>query len=156
DGGFRVRSLELPPGVASAWASGHSFDVALTTGNERWPSTWVRARVGPVRKALFSTAETAQRLGPPPIDPARLVDEPFILPVYGHQGQVVVGDDGCPVPHDRRRIGHETQTLALALELASATGQLLFSPVLSALPYVQRGLLVELPVSGWDVTDSLQ
>lgn len=153
--GLRVRSLELPPGVASAWASGHTFDVALTTGSERWPASWVRAKVGAIRKALFTTPATAERLGPPPVDPLQLAEVPFISPIYGHQGQVVIGDDGCPLSHDHRRVGHETQTLNLALELAAATGQLVFGPALSARAHVLRGALVEVEVAGWEVSDSL-
>src|SRR5262249_17474582 len=33
--------LEMPPGLASAYAAAGLFDVALTTGAERWPRAWV-------------------------------------------------------------------------------------------------------------------
>ena len=51
---LRIRSLELPPGVASAHASEHSFEIALTTSDERWPDTWARTPLGRLRKALFA------------------------------------------------------------------------------------------------------
>jgi hypothetical protein len=80
---------------------------------------------------------------------------PFISPIYSHNGQVMSGYDGCPLPAAARRLGHETQTVALALELAQHTHQLVFAPVISARPWTQAHTLVELPVRGWDVRDSL-
>ena len=50
DGGS-VRSLELPPGSASAYATGHAFDIALTTELERWPASWEHSDVGHLRNA---------------------------------------------------------------------------------------------------------
>lgn len=160
--GVRVRSLELPPGIASAWASGQSFDVVLTTGEERWPDSWQRTRAGSIRKALLGSPAAARRLGiadpsrpGAPIDPARLSDATFIAPIYGHEGEVIAGEDGCPLPISRRRVGHQTQTLALALELAARGDQVVYGPALSARTHVERGRLVEIPVAGWDSADPL-
>jgi DNA-binding transcriptional LysR family regulator len=153
--GHRVRSLEMPPGVAGAYASAPFFDLALTAGNERWPDSWIKVRVGQLRQALFATPALAQKLGPPPVPVARLRQVRFILPIYNYRGQVMSGDDGCPLATNERRIGHETQTLALALVLAQRTHQLVFSPVLAVSSLVAPGKLVEVAVEGWDVHEPL-
>jgi hypothetical protein len=41
--------------------------------------------------------------------------------------------------------------VALARDLARRTDQVVFSPALTARPFVERGDLVEIPVDGWDV-----
>src|SRR6185295_6534511 len=45
--------MEMPPGLASAYAAAELFDVALTTGTERWPRAWVAVRAGVIKKALY-------------------------------------------------------------------------------------------------------
>ena len=70
-------------------------------------------------------------------------------------GQFVPVDDDCPLTHDDRTIGHEAQTIGLALELAATTGQLVFGPSVAARRYVSSGALVEVKVRGWDVTEPL-
>jgi DNA-binding transcriptional LysR family regulator len=149
--GVRLRSLELPPGIASAYATGNAFDMALTTGSELWPKSWSNVAVGTLRKGVFASPAAARALGAGPISVERIRGAPFICPIYTHNGQVVSGDDGSPLPRGVRRIGHQTQTVAVALELASRSDQLVFSPALSARPFVERGALVEIPVEGWDV-----
>jgi DNA-binding transcriptional LysR family regulator len=146
----RVRILELPPGAASAYATGHSFDIALTTGTERWPATWAHVRVGTFRRALFASPRVARRLGPV-VREQQLRSTMFMGPVYSYHGQLVSGDDGCPLHPGERRTGHQTQSLSVALDLATRIDQVVFAPVLSARSYVERGLLVEIPVEGWDV-----
>ena len=148
--------LEMPPGVASAYAAAKLFDVALTTSSERWPRSWVATRAGAIKKALYAPPDIAQRLGKPPVPPARLRPEPFVAPVYSYNGQVMPGDDGCPLDAGERLIGHRTQTLAVALELAATAGLLIFASELAARPWVARGALVEVPVAGWNVREALQ
>jgi DNA-binding transcriptional LysR family regulator len=152
---LRIRSLEVPPGIASAYAGLNAFDAAITTSTERWPGSWERVKVGELRRALFASPQLAKKLGGGPLDPEKLRGIPFVAPIYSHNGQVITGDDLCPLPLAARRLGHETQTVALALELAQATQQLVFAPVISARAWVKQGRLVELPVRGWDVRDPL-
>jgi hypothetical protein len=146
----------MPPGLASAYAAAGLFDVALTTGAERWPRAWVAVRAGVIKKALYATRELARSLGKPPVAAARLRSQRFVVPIYTWNGQVIPGDDGCPLDAHERLIGHRTQTLALALELAAECGELIFAPELAAREWVRRGALVEVEVAGWAVRDPLQ
>ena len=153
--GTCVRSLEMPPGVAGAYASQPFFDLALTTGTELWPDTWVKVCIGGLRQGLFASPAMRDQLGTRPVSAARVAREKFIVPVYNYRGQVMSGDDGCPLRRAERRIGHQTQTLALALALAQRTNQLVFGPVHAASEHVAVGALVEIIVDGWDVQEQL-
>ena len=154
--GHRVRSLEMPPGIAGAYASEPFFDLALTAGSERWPDAWVKVEVAPLRQGLFASPSLARELGAPTVAVARVRETKFIVPIYNYRGRVMSGDDGCPLPLAERRIGHATQTLALALTLAQRVPQLVFAPVLAVAALVAPGALVELEVEGWGVWEPLQ
>jgi hypothetical protein len=67
----------------------------------------------------------------------------------------VAVDDDCPLPSSERRLGHEAQTIGLALELAARTDQLVFGPVIAAKRHIDGGTLVEVPVEGWNVRETL-
>jgi DNA-binding transcriptional LysR family regulator len=153
--GLRVRGMEMAPALLRAAAPDGVFDVALILGRERLPDTWHSARVGELRKGLFAMPKLAARLGASPVPPETLATLPFINPVYNADGRLVPTDDSCPLHHGVRVPGHEVQTFSLGLELALSTGQLVFGPVLAARRYVERGLLVEVSVQGWDVRESL-
>jgi DNA-binding transcriptional LysR family regulator len=153
---YRVRSLEMPPGVAGAYASEPFFDLALTAGNERWPDAWMKVSAGMLRQGLFASPSLTRQLGGPRVPVERVRQVKFILPIYNYRGQIMSGDDGCPLSMNERLIGHETQTLAMALVLAQRTQQLVFSPVLAVQTLVPPGALVELAVDGWDVHEPLQ
>jgi len=152
---LRLRSIELPPGTASAHAGDGFFDLALTLSPERWPDTWQSVKVGELRRALFARPSLAKKLGTGILPVERVRGLPCISPIYAHSGLTIPGDDGCPLPHRDRRIGHETQTLMLALDLARRVDQLIFAQERAAQPFVERGTLVELRVQGWDVRDPL-
>jgi DNA-binding transcriptional LysR family regulator len=153
--GVVVRGLELPPALVRAYAIENFFDVALVVGPEKLPGAWVNTSVGHVRKALFCAPELAHKLGAGPIDPKRLAQLPFVTPIYNVNGQFVPADDGCPLSHAERRVGHQSQTLVVGLDLARSTGQLIFGPAIGAHAHVARGELVELHVRGWDVREPL-
>jgi DNA-binding transcriptional LysR family regulator len=157
--GLQIQSLETPPGTPSAYAGLPLFDVALTIGRERWPASWFQSPAGVIRMALFASPARARELGSR-IPAERLRDAVFVGPIYGDREQIIPGDDGCPLSPGERRFGHRTQTVALALELAAITPQLVFAPVIAARPFVKRGALVEIPVVGahgkkWNVREQL-
>lgn len=153
---LRVRSLELPPALVRAHAADNFFDLALlTSGMNRLPATWTSERVGTIRKGLLAAPSVAKRLGPPPIAAERLRDLPFISPIYVSGGQFVGVDDDCPIRADDRRLGHQTQTLLTALELAVHSTQVVFGPLVSARRYLDAGTLVEIAVKDWNVSEEL-
>jgi DNA-binding transcriptional LysR family regulator len=150
----RVRGVELPPALVRASAGENFFDMAIVIGRERFPDTWVSESVGELRKCLFATPTVAAKLGPGPVDPESLARRPFVVPVYRHEGRFWLADEGCPIA-DKRTLGHEVQTIALALEVAARTDQLVFGPRAMAARLVASGALVEVEVRGWDVRDEL-
>lgn len=151
----RVRGIEAPPAFVRAYATEGIFDAALMPGRERLAPTWTTLEIGRIRRGLFAPPALAAKLGPPPVAPEALLRVPFVGPVYNSNGQFVPGDDGCPIPLESRVIGHESSTIGVALELAARCEQLVFGPLLAALPLIRLGRLVEVSVAGWDVSDGL-
>lgn len=154
---MRVRGLDLPPALVRAYASENFFDITLSFGPARLPSTWSSAVIGDCRNTLFGTPAIAKRLGAgtQPIAAEALLDVPFISPVFNTNGKFVPVDDGCPLRFGDRLAGHEAQTIALALELARQTNQLVFGPAFAARHYLKARSLVEIRVVGWDVHEPL-
>ncbi len=153
--GQRVRGLELPPALLRAHAAENFFDVTLTVGPARLPRSWVCDRIGEVRKALFGAPATVRALGSLPVSVHRLRHLPFISPVYNVGGQFVQADEDCPLGSGDRRAGHEVQTLHMALDLAASTDQVVFGPAMAAHRHLATGVLEEIPVAGWSVSEPL-
>jgi DNA-binding transcriptional LysR family regulator len=149
----RLRALEYPPALVRAFAAEGVFDMALTIGQERLPGSWVSARAGEVRRGLFGSPALARSLGSS-VGNEKLRDIPFITPVYSFNGQSVPVDDGCPLGYERK-IGNETQTIGVALEMAARTRQLVFGPAIAAHEHVKARRLVEIRVRGWNVSEPL-
>jgi DNA-binding transcriptional LysR family regulator len=152
----RFRGLECGNAFMRAYATENLFQVAITIGEEKLPDTWVSTRAGSMRRGLFAAPEVARKLGQNP-SVSKLLTIPFVLPVYnsGGGGQFLPGDDGCPIPREDRIMGHEAATVGVGLELAAATEQLVFGPVIAARTLVLAGRLVEIRVSNWRLTESL-
>lgn len=150
--GMAIHSVDAPPGVMSAYISQPLFDVALTVRAEHWPASWAQTTVGSLRLALFGSPATAKRLGGR-VRADRLREETFIGPLYSPGGELLPGDDGCPLPASARVFGHRTQTFAMALALAETTSQLVFGPAIAAHAHLERGSLVEILVEGWNVRE---
>ncbi len=151
----RVRGLEMPPSLVRTFAAANLFDATVLLGKPRLPETWAITEVGACRKTAFASPALARRLGSPPVSVEKLRDIPFISPVYNINGQFVPVDDDCPLPVGTRRPGHEVQTIAMALELAAQTDQLVFGPAFAALHHVERGAVTEVQVRGWLSRDTV-
>jgi DNA-binding transcriptional LysR family regulator len=152
----RVRAFELPPSLLRANAQDDGFDILLIPGgSEHLPASWIGEQVGHVRRGLFASPALRHRLGKGPVPVERLVEVPFILPIFRQQGRVVPVDDDFPLPRAQRKIGHQVQTFLVGLEVAAQTEQLAFGPVIAAHRYVASGALVEVPIHGYDVTEPL-
>src|SRR6201999_2428558 len=98
------------PALVRAYAVENFFDLALIVGDEQLPGAWVNLAVGHVRKALYAPPELVRTLGPLPVDPRKLLELPFVTPIYNVNGQFVPADDDCPLSHSRRIPGHQSQT----------------------------------------------
>ncbi|MBX3188378.1 MAG: LysR family transcriptional regulator [Labilithrix sp.] len=152
----RIRAFELPPSLLRANAQDDAFDVLLLPGGTtHLPASWVAHEVGAVKKSLFGSPALEKKLGRLPLTPERLADVPFVMPTYKQQGRVVPVDDDCPLPRRQRRVGHQVQTILVGLDVAAATDQLIFGPVIAAHRHVATGVLVEIPVVGWAVSEPL-
>src|SRR5690606_26789698 len=127
--GTRVRALEMAPALIRTLAATNVFDACITMADERLPDSWASQRVGNVRRSCFATPALQRQLGASPIPVETILRLPFVLPVYNANGVYVPVDDGCPIAATQRIAGHEAQTMALALEIASTTNQLVFGPV---------------------------
>lgn len=152
---FRVRGLRLGPAHIRAYATERLFEVAVTIGSARLPDTWVSESVGELRKGLFASPRLAQSLRPFPVSPERLAALPFVSPIVVVNGQTLPASDDCPLGRAERRLGHEAESIGLALDLAAHTDQLAFGPVIASRSLVASGLLCEVPVVGWSVSDPL-
>jgi DNA-binding transcriptional LysR family regulator len=152
----RFRGLECGNAFMRAYATENVFQVAITVGAEKLPDTWVSTQAGSMRRGLFASQEVARKLGSSP-SVAKLRQIPFILPVYnsGSSGQFLPSDDGCPIPREDRIMGHEAATAAVGFELAAATNQLVFGPVIAARTLVMAGRLVEVRVPSWRLTEAV-
>jgi DNA-binding transcriptional LysR family regulator len=145
----RLRALDLPPLLLSAYAAEGTFDLLISEGSTKLPASWTSIYVGRSRRALFANPRLAARLGPVPVKPARVAEEAFIQPLYFSNGQLLSLDDGCPLSQAERRPGHAVSTIALGLELSRKTDQLVFGPTLMAQGSLERGEVVEIDVEGW-------
>jgi hypothetical protein len=153
-GQVRVRAFEASPSFIRGYADESLFQVALSLGDEHMPPTWVRTQVAFMRRALFAPPDVAKALGKAP-SLAKLRTVPFVLPVAQSGVKLVPVDDGCPLPRAERTPGHEAATIGAGLQIAVAAKQLVFGPVVAALPLLRAKQLVEVPVAGWQSVDEL-
>jgi DNA-binding transcriptional LysR family regulator len=147
-----LRALELAPAYLRAYVAENAFDIAISPGGiPNCPSSWTSDDAGELRCALLGRPSFVEKLGPLPLSVERVRTLPFIAPARpGNDRFVAIGDD-CPLSVGERRVSHEAQTIAAALEFASRTDHLVFGPVLAARRLIELGAIVEVPVAGWDV-----
>jgi DNA-binding transcriptional LysR family regulator len=145
----------MSPTIIHRYVSEKLFDIALTSDAASLPKPWTSAPLGDLREGLLARPTLAARLGPGPVAVDRLRQVPFISPVSTSNGRFIPANDDCPLPYGERRVGHQSQTMHLALELAVRTDQLVFGPILAATAQLEAGSLVEVPVQGWDVRQPL-
>ncbi len=149
---MRFRSVQMAPPTILAAMGLRQFDVALSTGEPKLPSMWRSELIGELGAGLFASPALAKTLD---ADPVLLKRIPFIAPVSFNNGQWEPVNDACPIPQSERTAGHEAPTIALALDIASRTSQLVFGPRIAARDLVERKKLVEIEVEGWNVRTPL-
>jgi DNA-binding transcriptional LysR family regulator len=151
---IHLHAVETSSVGMTALAGQPLFDAALSVGDEGWPEAWTKVRVGTIRRVLLATPSRAQQLGRR-VTEASLRGELFVGRLVLERGQLVPSDDGCPLSIRERRFGHRAQTVAMALELARHSDQLVFAPRLAARSLTRRRALIEVPVAGWDVRETV-
>ena len=152
----RVRVLELVPAYLRAYVAENVFDVALAPGGiKNRPASWTSDSVGEIRHGLFGRPEFVERLGPLPLTSDAVRALRFIAPSAALGDRFAAVADDCPLPREERMIAHEAQMVGAALEFAAGTDHVVFCPVLAARRFLQNGLLVEIPVVGWDVREDV-
>jgi DNA-binding transcriptional LysR family regulator len=152
----RLRGLELAPAYLRAYIAENAFDIALSPGGiSACPTSWTSDAAGELRSALLGRPSFVKKLGAPPLPVERVRTLPFIAPVTPGTDRFVAIDDDCPLPLEERRVAHEAQTVGAALEFASRTEHVVFGPVLAARRFLELGAIVEIPVAGWDVRDTV-
>ena len=154
--GFRLRAVEMAPALVRSHGSEGFFDLVLTLGPARLPPLWSETRVGKVAMALFASPKLAAQLRlDGPVTEEKLRRVPFISALYSLDRTFVPVDDECPLPRAQRLLGHEVQTIAVALDLAARTPHVVFGPLISADEHLRRRTLEVVPVVGWDVHEVL-
>lgn len=151
--GLRLRTVQLGSDAVSAHAADSLFDMAITMSRTPFSSAWSVQEIGTLKQRLYGSPRLAKSLMPFPMSMERLRRVPFISPLQPQTGKLAPGNDSCPLPIVERRLGHETQTIGIALELATISDQLVFGPQLCAREFLESGKLVEVPVEGWNVND---
>jgi DNA-binding transcriptional LysR family regulator len=154
--GARLRGFELAPPYLRAHIAENVFDVALVPGGVHGrPASWTSEPVGEIRSGLVGRPSFVKRLGSLPLTVDQVRTLPFILPTAGSVDRFVTIADDCPLSRDERIAAHEAQMVGAALEFAAATDHVVYCPILAAKRLLESGALVEIPVLGWDVRDSL-
>ncbi|HEX4517410.1 MAG TPA: LysR family transcriptional regulator [Polyangiaceae bacterium] len=153
---LHLRSLELAPAYMRAYVTENVYDIALIIGDlQGRPSTWTIDDVGVIRAALLAPPSIAAKLAPFPTTLDRVRQLPFVVPTVAPSDRFVPLDDACPLRRDERIVGHETQTIGAALEFAAQTDHVVFGPVIAARRLIEENVLVEVPVEGWNVAETL-
>jgi DNA-binding transcriptional LysR family regulator len=152
----RLSVLELPAALIRASANDTLFDMALLSGAHRPAKSFASYPIGHLRSGLFAAARHAEELGAAPISEEVAAKLSFVEPMYLVNGRTLPGDDGCPLPRERRRFGHQAQTARFGLELVARSEQVCFCPYSAAMEFLHRGELRELEVEGWHVTTPIE
>jgi DNA-binding transcriptional LysR family regulator len=150
-----LRGLEMPLSLINHSLDEHLFELALLSAPVALRPPWTSTAVGELREGLFGRPALVAKLGPGPVPVDRIRTFPLISPISTSNGQFIAAQDDCPLSYAERRVGHQAQTIGLALDLAARTDQLVFGPVLAARASVAARRLVEIRVAGWDVRQPL-
>ncbi len=149
----RFRLIDLPPGQFIPVALRGGFQLCVHMGDLDWPKTWTSIEVGSVNWNLYCRAD--HPIGKRP-SLAHVLEQAFVYPVYWSNEGIRFGDDNCPLPIRKRKMGHETATATAAVEIVRCTDNLGFLPSLVCRPYLESGGLRKIKVKEWrSVTQKL-
>lgn len=142
----RFRMIDLPPSQFVPVALRGGFQLCVHVGDLEWPKTWTSIEVGSVIWGLYCRKDHPLSKRP---GLNQILQYPFVYPVYWSSEGMRNGEDNCPVPIRKRKLGHETATAASAVEIVRFTDQLGFFPSLVCRPLVERSEIRNIKVKGW-------
>lgn len=146
---MRFRFLEISPDQFTNAGLRNAFEIAFHFGKMDWPSTWHQEKIGDVRWSLCC-GKNHPLAAKKTITEREVLKHRFIVPSYWTQEGFALGNDGCPIPIEKRLRGHETSTAEAGIALVRATDQLAFLPDLLIRSYLGVGEVRRLQVRGWD------
>ncbi len=154
---LRLRGVELPPSQLRATITEGLFDIGLSPGGmKNLPPTWVTDEVAVFRKVLVGAPALVKSLGKLPVGIPVVRELPFVGALSSMGGRFAPRADDCPIPVEERTIVHRVQTFGAALELAIRAGCVAFGPWIAVRRMLRTGELVEIPVQGWNETETLE
>lgn len=109
-----------------------------------WPRTWQTELIGHMRWSLFV------RKGHPLIKNLSMLEEvPFVYPMVWDGSKLVVNNDSCPLPVNKRNSFIGTQTAEQAMHLVRASNVVGFLPNVLMRDSLNQKHVVELLVPHW-------
>jgi DNA-binding transcriptional LysR family regulator len=153
--GQQLRGIEVAASYIAATVPEHIFDLAITSGVPRLPADWIAVEVGNLPYGLFASPTLARPFKQGRLSVTQARSLPFITPAVFFNGQLVPGDDRCPLHLTERRVEYQVPTISTALALASRVDCAVFGPALVARPYLESKKLIELRVPDWNVDDKI-
>jgi DNA-binding transcriptional LysR family regulator len=156
-----VRGLEFGPARLRANVAENLFDVALSPGGiENRPAAWSSDAVGTIRMGLFGRPALAKSLGQASAlcrsRSTAFVRCPSSAPL--RQRGVSASSPRATIVRCRwPTAGSHTKckTIGAALEFAGRADCVVFGPFIAARRLLEGGVLVEIPVAGWNVREPL-
>ncbi len=145
-GKSKFRLFDLPPDRFIAAGLRGAFQVCLHFGDLDWPKTWTSVQVGSVKWQLYCRHDHPLAKRP---HLQKILQYPFIYPIYRSTEGIRYGNDRCPLPLNKRNIGHETATATSAIELVSFSNHLAFLPNVVAESLLRQKQVRILPVPSW-------
>lgn len=144
----RLRFLEIAPDQFTNAGLRNAFEVAFHFGKLTWPGTWHQEKVADVKWSLCCRNE--HPLAKKAVTEREALKYKFIVPSYWTQEGFALGNDGCPVPMQKRLRGHETSTAEGAMALVRATDHVAYLPEILIRTFADSGEVRRLEVRGWE------
>lgn len=121
-----------------------AIQLAVHPGNLDWPRSWQSEYVGRMRWGLFARKGHAVFRSNAPLE-----ELAFVYPLMWDGGKLVVQNDHCPIPVNRRNSFVGTQTAEQAMHVVRSTAMVGFLPKLLMRDAVNNGEVREVEVDDW-------
>ncbi|MGZ3721755.1 MAG: LysR family transcriptional regulator [Bdellovibrionales bacterium] len=145
---LRLRFLEISPDQFTNAGLRNAFEIAFHFGKLSWPGTWHQEKIGDVGWSLCCGKN--HPLTKKTVTEREALKWKFIIPSYWTQEGFALGNDGCPIPIQKRLKGHETSTAEGAMALVKSTDQIAYLPNILIRSFESSGEVKRLEIRGWD------